>query len=242
MNFKMRMRKLGVKSIRAPSFIRQGLIQLSALPNSSPVCGLLRISEMERLVTSYDIKLPQVFYDLFLSNKPVAEPMECEAFKALTSAEEKLVVSYPRDRIDISEGLSSYAQSLPSSSSSLFPYKSSSTLQSLAKKISQKNHRLAAAASSSTSSVSPSSVFAPVSHGKRKCYSCGRIYASSKKRCEDCGIFLVGYPCPVCGSINYTLCSKCVQCGAPLDRTKVSSASATASMTQPVPVQKQTSE
>ena len=242
MNFKMRMRKLGVKSIRAPSFIRQGLIRLGALPSSSPVCGLLRISEMERLVTSYDVKLPQVFYDLFINNALSAEPVEPDVFRDFTNTEEKFVVSYPRDRIDTSiSDLVTEAKSLPPPSTpptnNRFSYKNTSTLQSLAKKISMKNHRLAAAASVTTS---PTSIYAPVSQGKRKCYSCGRSYASSKKRCEDCGIFLVGYPCPVCGSINYTLCSKCTQCGAPLDRTKLSSSTPTVSMS-PVAL-KQTSK
>ncbi|XP_019852573.1 PREDICTED: uncharacterized protein LOC109582347 isoform X2 [Amphimedon queenslandica] len=243
MNFKMRMRKLGVKSIRAPSFIRQGLIRLGALPSSSPVCGLLRISEMERLVSSYDVKIPQVFYDLFINNALSVEPLEPDVFRDFTNTEEKFVVSYPRDRIDTSiSDLVTESESLPppstppTSSNNRLSYKNTSTLQSLAKKISMKNHRLAAAASATTS---PTSIFAPVSHGKRKCYSCGRSYASSKKRCEDCGIFLVGYPCPVCGSINYTLCSKCTQCGAALDRTKLSSSTPTASLS-PV-VQKQTS-
>lgn len=240
MNFKMRMRKLGVKSIRAPSFIRQGLIRLGALPSSSPVCGLLRISEMERLVSSYDVKIPQVFYDLFINNALSVEPVEPDVFRDFTNTEEKFVVSYPRDRIDTSasdlESLP-HSSTPPTSSNNRLTYKNTSTLQSLAKKISMKNHRLAAASSSTTS---PTSIFAPVSHGKRTCYSCGRSYASSKKRCEDCGIFLVGYPCPVCGSINYTLCSKCTQCGAALDRTKLSSSTPTPNLS-PV-VQKQTSK
>jgi hypothetical protein len=66
MNFKMRMRKLEIKSIRAASSVRQALINLDALPQSSPVCGLVRVSEVERLARSYGIEPPQVLYDVFL--------------------------------------------------------------------------------------------------------------------------------------------------------------------------------
>ena len=66
MNFKMRMRKLGIKSIRAASSVRQALINLDALPQSSPVCGLIRVSEVERLARSYGVEPPQVLYDVFL--------------------------------------------------------------------------------------------------------------------------------------------------------------------------------
>ena len=66
MNFKMRMRKLEIKSIRAASSVRQALINLDALPQSSPVCGLIRVSEVERLARSYGIEPPQVLYDVFL--------------------------------------------------------------------------------------------------------------------------------------------------------------------------------
>ena len=66
MNFKMRMRKLEIKSIRASSSVRQALINLDALPQSSPVCGLVRVSEVERLARSYGVEPPQVLYDVFL--------------------------------------------------------------------------------------------------------------------------------------------------------------------------------
>lgn len=66
MNFKMRMRKLEIKSIRASSSVRQALINLNALPQSSPVCGLIRVSEVERLARSYGVEPPQVLYDVFL--------------------------------------------------------------------------------------------------------------------------------------------------------------------------------
>lgn len=62
----MRMRKLEIKSIRAASTVRQALINLDALPQSSPVCGLIRVSEVERLARSYGIEPPQVLYDVFL--------------------------------------------------------------------------------------------------------------------------------------------------------------------------------
>ena len=62
----MRMRKLEIKSIRAASSVRQALINLNALPQSSPVCGLIRVSEVERLARSYGVEPPQVLYDVFL--------------------------------------------------------------------------------------------------------------------------------------------------------------------------------
>lgn len=220
MNFKMRMRKLGIKSIRAPSFIRQNLIQLDALPISSPVCGLLRISEMERLVTSYDMKPPPVFYDLFLNQKSSAhEDLIPDEFKDFTtiSTEEKLIVSLPRKLINKlpskplpSSTIPTHVYSRPTIGSTSGTSKSSTVLQNLAKKISQKNHRLAKSATGGVGVASAGS------GGTRNCYSCGRTYSLTKKRCEDCGIFLVGRPCHMCNAINYSLCAKCVQCGASL--------------------------
>lgn len=81
----MRMRKLEIKSIRAASSVRQTLINLDALPQSSPVCGLIRVSEVERLARSYGVEPPQVLYDVFLlrhssqqklpnSARPVTQP------------------------------------------------------------------------------------------------------------------------------------------------------------------------
>jgi hypothetical protein len=206
MNFKMRMRKLGIKSIRAPSFIRQGLIKLDALPSSSPVCGLLRIFEMEKLVKSYEIAPPQVFYDLFLNNYEHQEMEETDIFKDFDNSEEKLIVSFPRALISVSKLEHHYKpvhHPPPPPSGGLSS--KTSMLQSLAKKISQKNHRLAAASSTTTSM------------GTRNCHSCGKSHPLAKKRCEDCGSFLTGYPCPMCGVINYSRCSKCIKCGTPLD-------------------------
>ncbi len=62
----MRMRKLDIRSIRSPSLIRVKLIELNALPQSSPVCGLIKVYEMERIAQSYGIIPPNVFYDVFM--------------------------------------------------------------------------------------------------------------------------------------------------------------------------------
>ena len=75
MNFKMRMRKLDIRSIRAPSGVRLKLIELNALPQTSPVCGLIRISEVERLAKSYGVIPPDVFYDVFLSKESNQNPL-----------------------------------------------------------------------------------------------------------------------------------------------------------------------
>ena len=69
MNFKMRMRKLDIRSNRAPSSVRLKLVELGALPTHCPVCGLITVREMERLAKSYGIEPPQVFYDHFLAGK-----------------------------------------------------------------------------------------------------------------------------------------------------------------------------
>ena len=67
MSFKMRMRKLDIRSNRAPPEIRVKLISLSALPFNCPVCGLITVSEMEQLAKSYGITPPQVFYDCLIT-------------------------------------------------------------------------------------------------------------------------------------------------------------------------------
>ena len=69
MNFKMRMRKLDIRSIRAPSDIRVKLIELNALPPKSPVCGLLQVAEVERLARSYGVVPPDVLYDVFAAKQ-----------------------------------------------------------------------------------------------------------------------------------------------------------------------------
>lgn len=266
MNFKMRMRKLGIKSIRAPPSIRLHLIKLEALPTSSPVCGLLRISEMERLVKSYEIKPPKVFYDLFINKKPdapssdifkdfctivpqlpthmpsqqpigsvprlsmagVPQPSidgrasylplgESGGVTTINYSQDSLVVSVPRALVNINHPHSHVKETntqLPypqsKSISSHYPHHKTSILQNLAKKISQKNHRLAA-------TITPSTM------PTRECQSCGRVYPLAKKRCEACGIYLVGRPCPECNSLNYSRCTHCVKCGRVLDVTTIKS-------------------
>lgn len=71
MNFKVRMRKHDIRSIRAPSDVRVKLIDLNALPPHCPVCGLIRVPEMERLAKSYGLTPPSVFYDVFKAGEPV---------------------------------------------------------------------------------------------------------------------------------------------------------------------------
>ena len=66
MNFKMRMRKLDIRSNRAPSSVRMKLVELGALPTHCPVCGLITVRETERLAKSYGIEPPAVFYETFL--------------------------------------------------------------------------------------------------------------------------------------------------------------------------------
>ncbi len=245
MNFKMRMRKLGIKSIRAPPAIRLNLIKLGALPTSSPVCGLLRISEMDRLVRSYNMTPPTVFHDLFLSKRgelsmksddykdfcnppggsaakrphPSHHTMELvphlsssDQFKGLP--DQSLVVSLPRALVVVDHSniimsphtepgshTESGSHIDPGSLNNKTSFHKTSILQNLAKKISQKNHKLAAAATTST----------------RQCPSCGRVYPSAKKRCEPCGIYLIGRPCPSCSTINYSRCTQCTRCAYALD-------------------------
>ena len=243
----MRMRKLGIKSIRAPPTIRLSLIKLGALPTSSPVCGLLRISEMDRLVRSYDMVPPKVFHDLYLSkkNEPatasdiykdfcnppssssssskkiLAPPLHqhtMELVPHLSSSkgfqgrpDDSLVVSLPRALVTVQHPQSqmvfhSHPQIVLQPHSNKPTLGKGSILQNLAKKISQKNHKLAAAAAVSGKEAAT-----------RECSSCGRVYPLAKKRCESCRIYLVGSPCPSCGSINYSRCSQCTNCGHPLD-------------------------
>ena len=72
MNFKVRMRKHDIRSIRAPSDVRVKLIDLTALPPHCPVCGLIRVPEMETLAKSYGLTPPNVFYDVFKAGEPVS--------------------------------------------------------------------------------------------------------------------------------------------------------------------------
>ena len=72
MNFKVRMRKHDIRSIRAPSDVRVKLIDLNALPPHCPVCGLIRVPEMETLAKSYGLTPPNVFYDVFKAGEAVS--------------------------------------------------------------------------------------------------------------------------------------------------------------------------
>ena len=65
---KTRMRKLGVRSIRAPPLVRIKLIELHSLPSHSPVCALILLSEAENLVRSFHLPVPNVVYETFLSS------------------------------------------------------------------------------------------------------------------------------------------------------------------------------
>ena len=230
MNFKMRMRKLQVKSIRAPSSVRLCLIKLGALPSSSPVCGLIRIPEMESLAKSYDITPPPVFYDLFLTSGKdppthIPQQEEDEEWEMGTTpviySDDALVVSVPLSSISIQQQLwqgtksthhySPHLQPQPHPSSMLHGHASkSSMLQNLAKKISQKNHRLAAAAAASSTSITGEGTM-------RNCTTCGRPNPILKKRCQHCGVFFVGRRCQRCGTLNHNRSSSCLKCHGPME-------------------------
>ena len=66
------MRKHDIRSIRAPSEVRVKLIDLNALPPHCPVCGLIRVPEMERLAKSYGITPPSVFYEVYRAGEAVS--------------------------------------------------------------------------------------------------------------------------------------------------------------------------
>ena len=225
MNFKMRMRKLQVKSIRAPSSVRLCLIKLGALPSSSPVCGLIRIPEMESLAKSYDITPPPVFYDLFLTSgkdpptliphQEDDEELGVEAAPVVYS-NDALIVSVPLSNVTVQQHLQAGAKSThyqhphSHSSSTLHSHASSSSmLQNLAKKISQKNHRLAAAAAASNTSTGETTM--------RSCPTCGRPNPILKKRCQHCGVFFVGRRCQQCGTLNHNRSSSCLKCHSPME-------------------------
>ena len=67
-NFKMRMRKLHIRSIRAAPIVRVKLIEIGALPSHCPVCGLILVSQVESLAKSYGVVPPNVMYEAFLSS------------------------------------------------------------------------------------------------------------------------------------------------------------------------------
>ena len=334
----MRMRKLAIRSIRAPSGIRLKLIDLNALPHHSPVCGLITISEMERLAKSYGVVPPSVFYEVFLTNKqqdgqrspsaatlqpklgrprkkysvggrggagvsqlslsmlthrphlplgegavggvaaqkhstrfssiPSVVPMLGTGIPTLSGSgtslpavvvpssagyrygvvpyigsgrvngngadddddDEALTVSIPRRltrfRLTAEQEARMTSSSLqpqsqrsavshtPASapvlvpSLSRLPYKGSSVLQNLAKKISQKSRKFSSGTGTGTGTSSSTSW--------RHCPSCQRTNPPVKKRCEFCGDFLIGRPCPNCGALNHNRTKGCFKCHAPI--------------------------
>ena len=76
------MRKHDIRSIRAPSEVRVKLIDLNALPPHCPVCGLIRVQEMERLAKSYGITPPSVFYDVYKASEPFSPTVLTSTKKA----------------------------------------------------------------------------------------------------------------------------------------------------------------
>ena len=64
----MRMRKLDIRSERAPSSVRLKLVELGALPSNCPVCGLISVQQFVRLAKSYGLEPPPVLYEVFLSS------------------------------------------------------------------------------------------------------------------------------------------------------------------------------
>ena len=76
---------------------------------------------------------------------------------------------------------------------------SGSALQSMARKISRKNHKIAQQRQQGLFS-------------QRRCPSCGHFTPSLKKRCQKCQNFLVGRACPACNELNHNrsvFCHKC---------------------------------
>ena len=252
MNFKMRMRKLNIRSIRAPSSVRLKLIELNALPQTSPVCGLIRISEMEQLSMSYGVTPPDVFYDVFLLKqlgqrvpgpipshpaRPRKHPMALQShlqpgstsgkvrpgvtpaqgtptFSSMMSSyssddvgtepEMTLVISIPRQLTpfrphpgaDLGPQYPNMPVIVPNPSGTGATHYRSLALN-LAKKITQKSRKF------SSSSAAPSN---------RTCPACRRINPATKKRCQFCGEFLIGRPCPKCGTLNHNRTRECFRC------------------------------
>eukprot|EP00731_Ephydatia_muelleri_P021460 Em0014g51a len=193
MNFKMRMRKLDVRSIRAPSAIRLKMIELDALPPHSPVCGLIKVNEMERLARSYGVTPPPVFYEVFMARQSKAgkrlphslEEGGGEGVAAPEGEQDGMVVSISRQlvRVDnpaqmVTASIGAHSQPHHSSSASASSFKPS-TLQTLAKKITQRHRK-------STPSL--------------------------KKRCQYCSMFLIGRACSSCGTLNHNRAKDCLKC------------------------------
>ena len=261
------MRKLDIRSIRAPSGVRLKLIELNALPQTSPVCGLIRISEVERLAKSYGVIPPDVFYDVFLSKgsdqkplsvspgfhgnpkaqamvlqsqlqgsmsgkvRPGVSPVQTHTstvgqegiqMSALvmssagirgndvgTEAELSLVISIPRHLTPFKVHPSREQQLYWStqmrapkhSSGSSVTHYGGYSLQNLAKKITQKSRKFTCSSISGSSSA-------------RNCLACNRINPAAKKRCQFCGEFLIGRPCPTCGTLNHNRTRECFRCNS----------------------------
>ena len=64
----MRMRKLMIRSNRAPSFVRLKLVELGVLPSNCPVCGLISVRQLVELALSYGLEPPSVIYNVFLKD------------------------------------------------------------------------------------------------------------------------------------------------------------------------------
>lgn len=213
MNFKMRMRKLDVRSIRAPSAIRLKMIELNALPPHSPVCGLIKVNEMERLARSYGVTPPPVFYEVFMSRQSkagkrlphsleeggggggaaTAQPLEGGKDGMVVSISRQLVhVDSPAQMVSSSIGLQSQPpQSHMSHTTAFKP----STLQTLAKKITQRHRKYNAGVSM-----------------VRVCPACHKVNPSLKKRCQYCSQFLIGRACASCGTLNHNRAKDCLKC------------------------------
>ena len=135
MNFKMRMRKLEIKSIRAASSVRQMLINLDALPQSSPVCGLVRVSEVERLARSYGVEPPQVLYDVFLLRHSNQQKLPNSARPPVTQSESsrKALVRKAHVSARVSHGESMPVETPPTTET----YQEAREMQSLLQQASQ---------------------------------------------------------------------------------------------------------
>ena len=213
MNFKMRMRKLDVRSIRAPSAIRLKMIELNALPPHSPVCGLIKVNEMERLARSYGVTPPPVFYEVFMSHQskagkrlPHTPEGEGGAVTQLLGSEggkDGMVVSISRQLVHVDNPahqspptpIGTGSQYMPHPSSSSASSFKPSTLQTLAKKITQRHRKYSAGVSM-----------------VRVCPACHKVNPSLKKRCQYCSQFLIGRACVNCGTLNHNRAKDCLKC------------------------------
>ncbi|XP_065903302.1 uncharacterized protein [Dysidea avara] len=188
-SLKTRMRKLGIRSIRAAPLVRLKLIELQSLPSHSPVCALILLSEAEHLVRSFHLPVPQLVYETFL-RKPDSTS---------STAADSLIVSIPKRTPTTELTIPSSPGKLVIDSSSASVKPSGLALQNMARKISRKNHKIAQQRQQGLFS-------------QRRCPSCGHLTPSLKKRCLQCQSFLVGRACPSCNELNHNrsiFCSKC---------------------------------